>query len=452
MDARCRVAPHGGKQCRALGAIQVGGAGGGDLWRRGGEIRPEWRSEGLTAGFSRRSSFATVHGVSTVRELRIALTVDDYERAVAFYRDALGLREVESWVRPDGRGTILDAGRATLELFDAQQAETLDAIEVGRRTSGPVRLALHVGDSVAVAAHLVNAAPAWSTRWSSRHGVIETRASALRTACSSRSSASPKTDSTGRRSLSSGDDRSCSRSSRRAGLAKRFKDIEAVAGVDLQVPAGGVYGFLGPNGAGKTTTIRMLLGLIRPTRGSALLFGEAIHPGAPVIDRVGAMVERPAFYPYLSAIDNLRLLGLARGLAEETLRTAVPEAIDRVGLTEAAKRKAGRYSTGMRQRLGIAAALLGRPELVILDEPANGLDPNGVVEVRQLIQSLARDGITVFLSSHVLPEVEQLCQRVAVLQRGKVIARATRRPCSGRASACTSASIPPRRRAARRPC
>ncbi len=207
-----------------------------------------------------------------------------------------------------------------------------------------------------------------------------------------------------------------------SGLAKRFKDIEAVAGVDLQVPAGGVYGFLGPNGAGKTTTIRMLLGLIRPSRGSAALFGERIYPGAPVIDRVGALVERPAFYPYLSAIENLRLLGLTRGLTDAHLATAVPEALDRVGLTEAAKRKAGRYSTGMRQRLGIAAALLGRPELVILDEPANGLDPNGVVEVRELIQALSRDGITVFLSSHVLPEVEQLCQRVAVLQRGKVIA------------------------------
>ena len=205
-------------------------------------------------------------------------------------------------------------------------------------------------------------------------------------------------------------------------LAKRFKDIDAVAGVDLQVPAGGVYGFLGPNGAGKTTTIRMLLGLIRPTRGVASLFGERVEAGSPVLTRVGAMVERPAAYPYLSAIDNLRVLGLTRGLTEESLRAAIPEALDRVGLTSAAKRKAGRYSTGMRQRLGIAAALLGRPELVILDEPANGLDPNGVVEVRQLIQELARDGITVFLSSHVLPEVEQLCRRVAVLQRGKVIA------------------------------
>ena len=206
------------------------------------------------------------------------------------------------------------------------------------------------------------------------------------------------------------------------GLVKRFSDIDAVAGIDLAVPPGGVYGFLGPNGAGKTTTIRILLGLIRPTRGSAALFGEPVAAGQAVLDRVGALVERPAFYPYLSATDNLRLLGLARGIAESRLRTLVPEALDRVGLQEAARRKAGRFSTGMRQRLGIAAALLGRPDLVILDEPANGLDPNGVVDVRQLISALARDGITVFLSSHVLPEVEQLCDRVAILQKGRIVA------------------------------
>ena len=207
-----------------------------------------------------------------------------------------------------------------------------------------------------------------------------------------------------------------------SGLVKRFRDIDAVAGIDLRVPAGGVYGFLGPNGAGKTTTIRMLLALVRPTRGSAHLFGEAVAPGRPVLDRVGALVERPAFYPYLTAIDNLTLLGRARGMAESRLRPAVPDALERVGLSEAARRKAGRFSTGMRQRLGIAAALLDRPDLVILDEPANGLDPNGVVDIRNLISGLARDGTTVFLSSHVLPEVEQLCHRVAILQRGRVIA------------------------------
>jgi ABC-2 type transport system ATP-binding protein len=206
------------------------------------------------------------------------------------------------------------------------------------------------------------------------------------------------------------------------GLVKRFRGVDAVAGIDLSVPPGGVYGFLGPNGAGKTTTIRILLGLLRPTSGRASLFGEEVAPGRPVLDRVGALVERPAFYPYLSATDNLRLFGLARGMINSHLRTIVPEALDRVGLTAASRRKAGGYSTGMRQRLGIAAALLGRPELVILDEPANGLDPNGVVDVRGLISGLARDGTTVFLSSHVLSEVEQLCQRVAILQAGRIVA------------------------------
>jgi ABC-2 type transport system ATP-binding protein len=206
------------------------------------------------------------------------------------------------------------------------------------------------------------------------------------------------------------------------GLVKRFSDVDAVAGIDLRVPAGGVYGFLGPNGAGKTTTIRILLGLMRPTRGSATLFGEPVAPGRPALDRVGALVERPAFYPYLSAIDNLRVVGMSRGMSEERLRTAIGDAIDRVGLSAAAKRKAGRFSTGMRQRLGIAAALLTRPELVILDEPANGLDPNGVVDVRELIAKLASEGTTIFLSSHVLPEVEQLCQRVAILRAGQIIA------------------------------
>jgi ABC-2 type transport system ATP-binding protein len=206
------------------------------------------------------------------------------------------------------------------------------------------------------------------------------------------------------------------------GLVKQFKDVQAVAGLDLRVPAGGVYGFLGPNGAGKTTTIRMLLALVRPTRGSLTLFDEPVAPGRPVLDRVGALVERPALYPYLSAFDNLRLVGLARGMPEPALQDRVPEVLDRVGLSGAARRPAGRFSTGMRQRLGIAQALLNRPDLVILDEPANGLDPNGVVDIRELIEALARDGTTVFLSSHVLPEVEQLCHRVAILQAGRIIA------------------------------
>ena len=206
------------------------------------------------------------------------------------------------------------------------------------------------------------------------------------------------------------------------GLRKRFDEAEAVAGIDLAVPPGGVYGFLGPNGAGKTTTIRLLLGLLRPTAGSCRLFGELVAPGAAVLTRVGALIERPAFYPYLSARENLRVFGTARGIAAPELAGRTKDVLERVGLTAVARRKVGGFSTGMLQRLALSLVLLDRPSLVILDEPTNGLDPNGVVDVRRLIAGMAADGATVFLSTHVLPEVEQLCDRVAILRDGVVVA------------------------------
>ena len=206
------------------------------------------------------------------------------------------------------------------------------------------------------------------------------------------------------------------------GLRKRFAGVEAVAGIDLAVPPGGVYGFLGPNGAGKTTTIRLLLGLLRPSGGVSRVFGEVVEPGAPVLSRIGALIERPAFYPYLSALENLAVFGTARGIPADVLTGRTREVLDQVGLAAVARRKAGGFSTGMLQRLALALVLLDRPRLVILDEPTNGLDPNGVVDVRRLIAGMAASGATVFLSTHVLPEVEQLCDRVAILQAGRIIA------------------------------
>ena len=206
------------------------------------------------------------------------------------------------------------------------------------------------------------------------------------------------------------------------GLRKRFAGVEAVAGIDLAVPPGGVYGFLGPNGAGKTTTIRLLLGLLRPSGGVSRVFGEVVEPGAPVLSRIGALIERPAFYPYLSALENLAVFGTARGIPADVLTGRTREVLDQVGLAAVARRKAGGFSTGMLQRLALALVLLDRPRLVILDEPTNGLDPNGVVDVRRLIAGMAASGATVFLSTHVLPEVEQLCNRVAILRDGVVVA------------------------------
>ena len=203
------------------------------------------------------------------------------------------------------------------------------------------------------------------------------------------------------------------------GLTKRFGSrITAVDALDLEVSAGEVFGFLGPNGAGKTTTLRMLLGLARPTAGSACVAGHP--PGDPRgLRRIGSVVETPAFYPYLSGRDNLTVLAHYCGAR----RAAIDAALEVVGLTSRAKDSFKTYSMGMKQRLGVAAALLKEPDLFILDEPTNGLDPAGMVEMRGLIRDLGRDGRTVLISSHLLAEVEQICGRVAVIQKGRLVAQ-----------------------------
>jgi ABC-2 type transport system ATP-binding protein len=207
-------------------------------------------------------------------------------------------------------------------------------------------------------------------------------------------------------------------------LTKRFRGGQlAVNGLDLAVPAGSVYGFLGPNGSGKTTTIRMLLGLIFATAGTVSLFGEPIPQRASaVLPSVGALVEGPAFHPYLSGWANLARLDAADLTASRRdARQRIGAALDRVGLTAAAGKRYRNYSLGMRQRLGIAAALLQPRQLLIMDEPTNGLDPQGTREVRHLVSVLAREGITVFLSSHLLSEVEQVCNHLGVMSTGSLV-------------------------------
>jgi ABC-2 type transport system ATP-binding protein len=203
------------------------------------------------------------------------------------------------------------------------------------------------------------------------------------------------------------------------GLVKRYKEVLAVDHVDLNVRAGDVYGFLGPNGAGKTTTLRMALGLITPTEGTVELFGRnPLREGARALEGVAGFVEAPRFYPYMTGRKNLELLAALDG-ADAAER--IEEVLAVVELAPRGKHKVGGYSHGMRQRLGIAAALLRRPRLLILDEPATGLDPAGMRDMRLLIRRLADDGITVLLSSHQLPEVQELCDRVAIVDRGKVV-------------------------------
>ena len=204
-------------------------------------------------------------------------------------------------------------------------------------------------------------------------------------------------------------------------LAKRYGRLQAVDGLSLRVPAGCIYGFLGPNGAGKSTTIRMLLGLIRPTGGEAFVLGQAVRPDRPATRRdIGALVEGPAFVDYLSARRNLEML-----LALSGRRNGhdVDRALELVGLTSRQRDRVKTFSHGMKQRLGVAGALLGQPRLVILDEPANGLDPQGLVEIRDLLRRLRDEhGMTIFLSSHLLHEVQLLCDEVGVVRQGRLIA------------------------------
>jgi ABC-2 type transport system ATP-binding protein len=205
------------------------------------------------------------------------------------------------------------------------------------------------------------------------------------------------------------------------GLTKHYGNgIVAVQSLDLNVFRGEVYGFLGPNGAGKTTTLRMLLGLIRPTAGSATVAGAA--PGSPrSLGMVGAIVETPAFYPYLSGYDNLRVIAGLSGAPASRIGAA----LDQVEMTPRAKHKFSTYSMGMKQRLGVASALLKEPELLILDEPTNGLDPQGMADMRNLIIQLGQGQRTVLISSHLLNEVELMCSRVGVIQKGKLVAEGT---------------------------
>ena len=210
---------------------------------------------------------------------------------------------------------------------------------------------------------------------------------------------------------------------RTTGLTKSYGSVRAVDGVGLDVRAGDIYGFVGANGSGKTTTVRMLLGLVLATSGQMQVLGEEMpRRRRNVLPRVGALIENPAAYPNLSGRRNLTLLDAAGpGGSRRTRNVRVGEALEQVGLAGVGRRPVKQYSLGMRQRLGLAAALMRTPELLILDEPTNGLDPQGILEIRELLLGLHAAGTTVFLSSHLLAEVEQLCDRVGVLDRGRLV-------------------------------
>jgi ABC-type multidrug transport system ATPase subunit len=211
---------------------------------------------------------------------------------------------------------------------------------------------------------------------------------------------------------------------RTRGLTKSYGGVLAVDDVDLDVREGDVYGFLGANGSGKTTTLRMLLGLVLATAGEAELFGEPMpRAAASVLPRVGALVEGPGAYPHLSGHANLAIFDAAAGprVRRRRRRARISEVLEQVGLDPGDERPAKAYSLGMRQRLGLAAALMRRPSLLVLDEPTNGLDPQGIRDVRELLLELNRAGTTIFLSSHLIAEVEQMSTRVGVLERGRLV-------------------------------
>jgi ABC-2 type transport system ATP-binding protein len=223
-------------------------------------------------------------------------------------------------------------------------------------------------------------------------------------------------------------------------LSKSFGPVTAVAEVNLQIQPGEVFGFLGPNGAGKTTTIGMVLGLILPTAGEIRVFGQLVNQRQTLaLRQVGALVGAPALLPYLSGRDNLRLLlHLHPGVDEGR----IAEVLALLKMSEAADRKLSAYSTGMKQRLGLAAALLHRPKLVVLDEPTNGLDPAGMREIRDLIRQLADEGVTVFLSSHLLHEVEQVCDRIAIINNGRIVAQGVVADLLGRSQQMVRLRVP----------